>query len=196
MKKGLFTTHQMTDVAILLGIAFVLQLITFLFVVFNIGIGGSISISMIPLFIIIYRHGFPIGALAGVLYGLFEMALYSVMVAALAESLGVYLAIIALDYVVAFGILSVSSFIFKLRPHHVGVFAAGIVVGGLLRYATHVVSGVLLFRDWLAFEYPDLPYLLGSMALNALYMGPSIVATVVLGSLVFIRIKPMLQKEA
>ncbi len=194
-QKSMFTTNQMAEVAILIALAVILQLVTFLMGFLNIGIGGSISISMIPLFIIIYRHRFLIGAMSGVIYGLIEMSLYVVIVAALAETTGVFIAIVFLDYIVAFGVLAIATFIFRLKMKSATYFVLGVIVGSLARYSVHVLSGVILFRDWLAVEYPDLPYLAGSMLLNAIYMGPSIAATALLGGLIFIRIRPVLATE-
>jgi len=185
------STRELADVGLLLAVAIILQLLTF-----TLGLvlptAGSISLSMLPLFIIAYRHGFKLGALSGVLYGLVEMAMYTGFIGALADSAGMFMAITFADYVLAFGIIALGALIFNIDRGSTAHFVAGIVVGGLLRYIVHIVSGVVLFGEFVRADYPETNVVIGSALINGSYMIPIIILTAVIGGLVFARLKDRL----
>ena len=70
MKKEI---RVIAEIAILVGLAVVLDLLAGLFSPFK--QGGSISPAMLPIFIIAFRHGWKKGVLAGLTFGAIQLLL-------------------------------------------------------------------------------------------------------------------------
>ena len=96
--------------------------------------GGSICIGMLPIFFYCVRWGLRNGLLASFAYGLLQLIFDG------AYAWGPWSML--LDYVLAFALLGFSG-LFKGRKY--GVFA-GTVLGSVLRFLAHFVSGVTIYR--------------------------------------------------
>lgn len=177
------TVRQVAEVAILLALAMALEAIA-LFLP-KLPMGGSFSLSMLPIFIIAYRHGLKIGLLSGVLYGLLDLMLNGFV---LWHPMSLFL-----DYFFAFGILGVSALVFALKKNSTLYFVLGILVGGTLRYFMHFLAGILLFAGDLqaSEQFGSYPVWIGSLLYNGTYMIPSIIATVILGAIIFKRLSTL-----
>ncbi len=72
-------TRKLTEIAILIALAVVLEVIFTglgaFFPILALPYGGRVSLSMLPLFIITYRHGLWKGVTGGVIYGLLNLLL-------------------------------------------------------------------------------------------------------------------------
>ncbi len=165
------TTVRLTESAVMLAAAFVLSLIP----VVNMPFGGSVTLaSMLPLLIIAYRHGTAWGLLVGFAGSLLQL-LTGLNNLSYATSAGAVIAIILLDYVIAFTVLGLGG-VFRgvIRSQHIALLS-GAVLCCVLRYVCHLISGVTVWRG------VDVPFdeaMLYSLAYNAAYMVPETVVTV------------------
>jgi len=149
-------TKRLTESAMLLAVAIVLELISKMLIP-ELPFGGQITlVSMLPVVLISYRHGVRWGLVAGVTYALLEMALGAKTVAAAFQpgyfGDGVMLVNAALmcllDYLVAFTVLGLGGIFRNRMKTPGGALAAGAAVALLARYAAHIASGYILFAGW------------------------------------------------
>lgn len=165
-------TIRLTESAVMLALATVLSLIKFdgpwLF-------GGSVTLlSMLPIALIAYRYSTGWGLFVGGAYGLIQMLL-GLKNLTYATWWGAAVAIVLFDYLVAFGVLGFSG-IFKGKLKNQPLeLALGVLIGGLLRYACHFVTGVTVWR-----ELADLKAAAWySLTYNGSYMIPEIIITII-----------------
>lgn len=134
-KKG-FNTRAIAFAGITIAISFVLSYIK----LWEMPQGGSITlVSMLPIMIFAYVYGCKKGVLVGAIYGLLQ---------AIQDPFIIHPAQFILDYPLAFsmvgfvGLLKDFNFLNNLPQIK---FAIGGVICGLLRYVSHVLSGVFAF---------------------------------------------------
>lgn len=140
--------------------------------------GGSVTIaSMLPIVIAAYRHGFLWGlgtALANsviqLLLGVNNLSYFTTW-----QSI---LAIILLDYIVAFGVFAISGLFRRIEKRQNLAFLYGILVASLLRYICHVVSGATV---WAGLSIPTNAALIYSLSYNATYMIPETIVLIAVG---------------
>lgn len=140
--------------------------------------GGSVSLSMLPLFVLAMRRGVWWGIAAGGLYGFVDY---------LMEPFFVHWAQVLLDYPIAFGACGLAGTVRRLRSTGAGAAAAsqralaGALVGGAGRLAAHFVSGVIFFGQ----NAPEgQPVWLYSLLYNASYLLPSVIACALAAALI------------
>ncbi|QDP40003.1 energy-coupled thiamine transporter ThiT [Radiobacillus deserti] len=168
----------LVEVAILSAFAFVLDIIPFLSIKFW-AQGGSVSLAMIPVFIVAYRWGLKGGLLSGLLFGLYQVAFGQPYILTPIQGI--------LDYGVAFTVLGFAGLFAakvqqSLKERNRGQFvwnvSAGILLGCTLRFIAHYFAGVAFFESAIdgmgiylySFLY-NISYLLPSFVLNALVIG-------------------------
>ena len=140
--------------------------------------GGSVTIaSMLPIVIAAYRHGFLWGlgtalvnSVIQLLLGINNLSYFSTW-----QSI---LAIILLDYVVAFGVFAISGLFRKVEKRQNLAFLYGILLSSLLRYACHVISGATV---WAGLSIPTNAALVYSLSYNATYMIPETIVLIAIG---------------
>ncbi len=151
--------RRLTETGLALALVAVLNLLPPLF---KLPQGGSVTWgSMVPLFFIALRWGAPWGVLTGILGGLINYWIDPQYYHPLQW---------ILDYPVAFGVLGIAG-VFRGFP------AAGIVLGGVLRWAAHVASGVVFFAS---FAPKGMSPLLYAIVYNGSFMLPEVAISVVL----------------
>lgn len=195
-------TKRITESAMLLAVAIVLELVSKMFIP-EMPFGGQITlVSMLPVVLISYRHGVKWGLVAGATYALLEMALGAKTVAAAFQpgyfGDGVMLLnafiMCALDYLVAFTVLGLGG-MFRNSIEKPGIaLLAGSAVALGARYLAHIASGYILFAGWAEWFFTQdgfpawgealvaslSPQALGltySVVYNGFYMIPEIVLT-------------------
>ncbi len=176
MKRKWLQTNQITEIAILLAMAVVIELA--FMVLPRQPQGGSVSLTMLPLLIIAYRHGLKIGVLSGVIYGFLDLMLSGFTL--------YHWGSLFLDYLFAFGVLGLASLLFYLKKDSRKMFVLGIIFGGFLRFFMHFLSGAILFGE---FAPEGTPVLVYSLVYNGTYMAGSILLCVIVGFLIFKRIQ-------
>lgn len=211
-------TRRITESAMLLAVAIVLELVSKMFIP-EMPFGGQITlVSMLPIVLISYRHGVKWGLVAGVAYAMLEMAIGAKTVAAAFQpgyfGDGVMLLnafiMCVLDYLVAFTVLGLGG-IFRNKIENKGVsLMCGSLVALGARYVAHIASGYILFAGWAEWFFtqdgfpawgaqlvgslgPQALGLTYSVVYNGMYMIPEIVITAVV-SLLLARIPKIVTK--
>ena len=149
-------TKRLTESAMLLSVAIVLELLSKMFIPEQ-PFGGQLTIvSMLPVVLISYRHGVKWGFLAAFAYALIEMVMGAKTVSAaflpgyFGDGAMIVNALIMclLDYVLAFTVLGLGG-IFRNKLCHPGIsLMCGSLVALGARYLCHIVSGYVLFSGW------------------------------------------------
>ncbi len=201
-------TRRLTESAMLLAVAIVLELVSKMFIP-EMPFGGQITlVSMLPVVLISYRHGVKWGLVSGVAYALLEMAIGAKTVAAAFQP-GYFgdgtmivnaLIMCVLDYLVAFTVLGLGGvYRNRIEKPGVGLMCGSIVALGA-RYLAHIASGYILFSGWAEWFFtqegfpawgaqlvqslsPEELGLTYSVVYNGMYMLPEIVITAVVALL-------------
>lgn len=143
--------------------------------------GGSISLAMLPIFVLALRRGVWPGVVAGVLYGAVDL---------IREPWIIHPVQVMLDYGVAFGAcglagLGASAVDSAIRSRSLGkagaLVAAWTVVGALGRFAGSYVSGIVFYG---ANAPEGQPVWLYSALYNLSYIAPSAIACAVLAAII------------
>ena len=202
MENRVNKTKRLTESAMLLAVAIVLEVVSKMFIP-EMPFGGQITlVSMLPVVLISYRHGVKWGLVSGMCYALLEMALGAKTVAAAFQPgyfgdevmlLNAFIMCV-LDYLVAFTVLGLGGcFRNKIKNPGVGLMCGSLVALGA-RYVAHIASGYVLFAGWAEWFFTQegfpawgaglvaslSPEMLGfvySVVYNGMYMLPEIVIT-------------------
>ena len=197
-------TKRLTESAMLLSIAIVLELVSKMFIP-EMPFGGQVTlVSMLPVVLISYRHGVKWGLVSGAAYAGMEMLLGAKTVAAAFQP-GYFgdgtmivnaLIMCLLDYLLAFTLLGLGG-CFRDKIKHPGVaLSCGSLVALGTRYAAHTLSGYILFSGWAQWFFTQdgfpawgaalvetlSPEVLGfvySLVYNGMYMIPEMITTAI-----------------
>ncbi|MDN4073486.1 energy-coupled thiamine transporter ThiT [Fictibacillus terranigra] len=159
----------LTEVAMMSALAIILSFVQFKGLWAN---GGSVSLEMLPIFLMAFRRGLPGGLLTGFIVGMVKILVDG--------TAGYNPAGIVLDYPLAF-LLAGFAGVFKVSPasdskKRMSAIVAGIIFGSVLRLASHVVSGVIFFA---AFAPKGMNPVVYSILYNGSYMVPVAIITAV-----------------
>lgn len=144
--------------------------------------GGSISISMLPVFVIAYRRGLIPGLISGLLLGTLQTILGVAYFLVPLQFL--------LDYSLAYCLVGVAGVFYKWiqsenkKPQYIGI-VSGALLGGFLRFFSHVLAGVVYWARYIddAVDFSQKitwDDWLFSISYNASYMVPSIIICIVI----------------
>lgn len=202
-------TKRLTESAMLLAVAIVLELVSKMFIP-ELPFGGQITlVSMLPVVLISYRHGVKWGLVSGLAYAMIEMAIGAKTVAAafqpgyFGDGVLILNALImcVLDYVVAFTVLGLGG-IFRDRIENRGkALCCGALVALGCRYVAHIFSGYILFSGWAEWFFtqegfpawganlvsslsPTALGMLYSIVYNGMYMVPEMILTAIAAALI------------
>ena len=201
-------TKRITESAMLLAVAIVLELVSKMFIP-EMPFGGQLTlVSMLPVVLISYRPGVKWGLVASVAYALLEMAIGAKTVAAAFQPgyfgdgimlLNAFIMCI-LDYLVAFTCLGLGGvFRNKIENRGTALMCGSLVALGA-RYVAHIASGYILFSGWAEWFFtqdgfpawganlvasmgPQALGLTYSVVYNGMYMVPEILITAVVALL-------------
>ncbi len=186
-------TLALTESAVMIALAFILSFLK----VVDMPYGGSVTaFSMLPVIIIAYRYSTGWGLAAGLAFSFLQM-LMGLSSLSYATSAAAAVAIILLDYIVAFTVLGLGG-VFRGAVKDQGkAMALGALLTCVLRYVCHVVSGCTV---WAGVSIPTSDGLLYSLGYNATYMIPETLMTIVgayyVGSLFTITEDKIVRKPA
>ncbi len=211
-------TKRLTESAMLLAMAIVLELVSKSFIP-EMPFGGQITlVSMLPVVLISYRHGVKWGLVSGLCYALIEMVIGAKTVAAAFQP-GYFgdetmilnaLIMCLLDYILAFSLLGLGG-IFRNKIKNPGLsLMCGSLVALGARYLAHVLSGYILFSGWAEWFFTQdgfpawgaqlvqslTPGVLGwvySLVYNGMYMVPEMILTA-LAALLIARVPRIVAK--
>ncbi len=173
---------RISEMAILVSLAIVIQMIMQPF--FTMPQGGSVTVAMLPLVILAYRHGLIPGIVSGLVFGLLNWILSGM------PQWGWWSFIV--DYQLAFGVFGLSAVIFRVNRNSLVVFLSGIAFAGVLRFVAHYLSGLLLFGEYAPDGVHPAWY---SFTYNVSYMVPTILLSVVIGAYIWKRLKAILTED-
>ena len=160
-----FATSRLTQSAILIAMAIVLSY----FKLAQWTFGGSVTLgSMIPIMLISMKYPFSWSLTSAVAYSLIQMmqGFYAPPV----ENLLYYTLMILLDYVVAFGGLSLAGPVYRALKKKISErnsIMAATTLCLVLRFLCHFASGIIV---WAAYAPANQPVWLYSLIYNGSYM--------------------------
>lgn len=177
--KNKRTAKALTESAIMIALATVLSLLK----VADMPYGGSVTVaSALPIAIISYRYGLKWGLLSSAVYGIIQQLL-GLSTLSYFTTWQSIVAIIVLDYIVAFTVIGLAGMFRKCIKNQAVALAIGGTCVCLLRYLCHVISGATV---WAGLSIPDSAALIYSFIYNATYMVPEtivfIIAALYIGS--------------
>lgn len=157
--------------ALMVAIATVLSMIP----IIGMPYGGSVTAaSMLPIVIFAYRYGVGKGLTVGLVYAVIQLLL-GVSNLSYATSFTAAVAIVLLDYLVAFTVLGLVGLFREKLGSQSAELAVSTLVVCALRYVCHVISGCTV---WAGVSIPTSDGLVYSLGYNAAYMVPETVVTV------------------
>ncbi|MBR5423978.1 MAG: energy-coupled thiamine transporter ThiT [Clostridia bacterium] len=165
-------TRALVESAILIAIGTMLSVIK----IAELPYGGSVTVaSMLPIVIISYRHGIGRGLVSGLIFGVIQqlLGLNTLSYVSTWQSI---LAVILLDYIVAFLVLGFGGVFRRAFKDQAPALVCGSLLVCLLRYACHVISGATV---WAGLSIPTADALIYSFAYNATYMIPETVVLLI-----------------
>ncbi len=162
----------LVECAMMLAFATVLSFIKLL----DLPYGGSITVcSALPILVVAYRHGLGWGLSTGLAHGLIQLLLGSSTLS-YATSWQAAVAIVLLDYVLAFAALGLGG-LFRNGTNNQGTaLVLGALLTGVMRYLFHVISGCTV---WAGISIPTAAALVYSLGYNATYMIPETLVNMV-----------------
>ncbi|HYK75125.1 MAG TPA: energy-coupled thiamine transporter ThiT [Pseudoneobacillus sp.] len=175
-------TLFLVEVAVFTALAFLLDLVSN-FVFSRIWPqGGSVSIAMVPVFIMAFRWGIKGGVLTGFLLGLLQFVLGYSQIYTPVQGV--------IDYLVAFSVIGLAGvFASQIKTavqsqkkgKWMTLATIGIFLGSILRFLAHFYTGIVFFGEYAP---PGQPVALYSFIYNGTYMLPSFIISAIVVILV------------
>lgn len=135
--------------------------------------GGSLSIAMVPIFIMSFKWGLKGGLSTGLIIGTVQILLAS------GSSLVHPLQVI-LDYSLAFSLVGLSGIFFKKirnKDNPSYYITMGVLIGGILRTISHILSGYIFFAMYTPEGFNAMGW---SIVYNSSFMIPSVMLCLIL----------------
>lgn len=163
---------KLTESAVLVALAVVLELISKMIPILQMPYGGSASLAMFPIFILSYRHGLKWGILSGFVFGIMNFFI---------DGYAFFWGSFVFDYTFAFAAIGLAGlFSKKALDQKISAVLLGIVLGSFVRFIIHTLSGILFFAEYAGDQNVILysvtyngGYMLASMALCLLVAIPT-----------------------
>jgi thiamine transporter len=144
MTKSYSKTRILVEGALMIALATILSQLKF----FELPRGGTISLEMIPLILMAFRHGTKWGVFTGFVHGFIQMMLGFSNVL-YCKTLIAQIGCILLDYLVAYTVLGLAAFFGRpVGGHRLAGAALGTVAVCALRFVCHFISGMWLWGEW------------------------------------------------
>ena len=201
---------QQTKRLALSGVLLAMSVVLSFIKVFEWPFGGSITAcSMLPIAILGYTSGLKWGLLCGTVHGIMQAITGATVTSAFAGmNAGSAIAIIIIDYIIAFAASGLSGMLKGKLQNHSAAFTLGTAIAIFLRYIAHVVSGYIFYKsyaDWFFGEVmvnnfsaslmekcsPNMLGIIYSVIYNGAYMLPELILTCIAAALVISLIKPV-----
>lgn len=164
---------RLVESGVMVAIATILSLIK----IIDLPYGGSVTIACtLPIIIISYRHGIKWGLMSGLVFGIIQQLL-GLNTLSYVTTWQSVIAVILLDYIVAFTVMGLGGVFKKSMKQPVALMSGAILVG-VLRYICHVISGATV---WAGLSIPTNAALVYSFGYNATYMVPETIVTAAVG---------------
>ena len=169
MKQKHENLKAMLECAIMAALAAVLSTIR----IIKLPLGGSVTLlSMLPICLFAIRRGTRWGLICGFLHGFMQLAFDFGEVIGWGLTPAALAGCIVFDYLIAFTVIGFSGI---FRAHGRRGVISGTVFAIVLRFLSHLLSGVLLASAWLPDSW-DNPFLY-SVCYNGAFMLPELIFT-------------------
>jgi thiamine transporter len=145
--------------------------------------GGSISIAMVPVFLLAFRWGIKGGLLSGLLLGALQIITGQAYIFTPVQAF--------LDYIAAFTVLGlagltasqvVNSVKTRSKGKLITFVVIGTLIGSLLRFLAHFVGGIVFFGQYAP---EGTPVWLYSLLYNGSYMVPGFIVSAIIIVILF-----------
>lgn len=157
--------RKIAEAGLLTALAAVLNLVS----IAKLPYAGKLSLEMLPIFLLSFRQGPKIGVIGGACLGMIILFL---------DPYVVHPVQFILDYPLPHILVGLSGFFRK------NIYL-GIIIGGLGRFASHFLSGIIFFA---AFTPPGTPVWLYSALYNGSYILPQIIVSLIFVPLIIKRL--------
>ncbi|MBJ8349172.1 energy-coupled thiamine transporter ThiT [Streptococcus zalophi] len=167
----------LTEIAIMAALAIILDKI----VLFQMPQGGSVSLTMLPIFILAFRRGLTAAVTGGLLVGFIQLFFG-----------GYYLSVpqVLLDYILSYGGVGLAGLFYHQfktsKNQQMFLLSLGILIGSLARLLSNVLAGIVFWSDYAPKGTPVWIY---SLTYNASYLVPSAIIALVL-LIILLKVKP------
>ena len=153
--------------------------------------GGGITIAMVPLIFISYRHGFLWGTITAFAYSLLQIVMG--WYAPPATTFLSFVLCILLDYVVAFTVLGTAVFFAKLLKRKIFGYAFGAFTVCMMRFVCSFLSGAILWGEYITWGFENVwAY---SFVYNVSYMLPNAVLSAIIIASLCTALNPLTLKR-
>lgn len=170
--KKVSITKRLAEAALLIAMGTVLSV----FKLIDLPYGGSVTVgSMLPVLIIAYRYGTGFGMASSLAFGIIQQLL-GLKTLSYVTTWQSILAVILLDYIVAFMVIGLGGLFRKLSSERLAL-VLGALLACILRFACHFTSGITV---WKGISIPMKAAVIYSLGYNATYMIPETVIFVAL----------------
>ena len=168
-----FSARPLVESALMIALATVLSVLK----VLDLPYGGSITLAcMFPIVLLSYRYGVGLGLLSGVIFGAIQQLL-GLSTLSYVTTWQSILAVIFLDYIVAFAVAGLGGMFRKVIKNQAMALTLGTLIICILRYLCHVISGCTV---WAGLSIPTEAALIYSLIYNATYMIPEALVTMLI----------------
>lgn len=180
MQASKIKTRILVECAIMIAAATVLSVIK----IYEAPLGGSVTLfSMVPILMLTFRHGLKWGFASAFVYSVLQLLLGLGSVAWVPTAQGIVLCVL-FDYIIAFTVLGSAGIFNNMKTNRYVKVILGIILACVLRYASHVLSGAVVWYEITKEgQWNDLVNQFGMWTYSAIYniqyMGPETVITLV-----------------
>ena len=201
--------YWLVESAVMIALAAVLELVAKM-VIPEMPFGGQVTIvSMLPVVLVGWKYGIGKGLITGFVYSLVQMALgvktISSLIMPASEdylgSIGNVVLMFVFDYIVAYTVLGLGAlYKNKIRNNSLSL-ALGAFTALLFRYASHILSGYILYGAWAEWFFTQDGFyswgqtimntytgnalsLVYSIIYNGFYMVPEIIITTIVATII------------
>lgn len=194
MKTNTYSVRTITEIAIFAALGFVFDELQSILLKGLFPNGGSIGFAMIAVVIIAYRRGLIPALITGLIMGLLDVATGPFIV-------GVWQ--VFLDYIFPYVFVAAAAIFVPLFNKldkgwkKTFILILSIVVGGLLKFLSHYLSGVIFFyqQETFAWGLTKLPAWVYSAIYNIAFMGPCIVLTSAVAYVLYKRLPKIFETQ-
>ena len=176
MKNTTNTVRTLCEIGIFAALGFIIDELQGLFFGSVFPNGGSIGFAMIAVLIIAYRRGLFPALLTGLVMGLFDIATKAYVIHPMQVLLDYILPYVLVGFAGLFKPLFDNA---KNKETKILWLLIGTTVGGLLKFVSHYLAGVVFWADpeWFAWGLNEMSPYLYCFIYNIAFVGPSIVLT-------------------
>jgi thiamine transporter len=172
-----FSTRMLAEIGMAVALAVVLNFLK----LWRMPQGGSVSLEMLPIFVIAFRWGLGAGMFSGLAYGLLQLMFGAYIIHPIQ---------LIMDYPLPYMILGVAG-MFEIRKDDLIqplIMFWAVLTAGALRLIIHILSGVIFFGSYA-------PEGQNVWAYSTIYNGSFLIPTIIVNYIVLLIVMKALEKK-